>query len=288
MGPTLHQSYTVEEAVAAFGGTDRAEFLCDGQFAVLPKVVLCFATLGGPVTEPLVTWPSCLVWRPRRFDYDPSDEVPWLPEKAREVYLRDEQKVEKLRDHHVFVRLPADERYFYAGEAHLGCYGELFGENGREKGAAFSLNPKLPRDVWLRLGGYPGWLVEVNHQTHRLDKENLPAFEQLVAALPRKKFAHLTMTRYEEDSLTVHTNPRRGWLMYQRYPSHGGVYTRDLEYAGDPEAEEVFACACGIDLEFPADRALPREPALRAVVEFFRTGELPRCVHWELTDSKRY
>jgi hypothetical protein len=60
------------------------------------------------------------------------------------------------------------------------------------------------------------------------------------------------------------------------------VYTRDPESGGEPEAEEVFQCACGISLEFPANQTLPRELALRAAVEFFQTGRLPKCVHWEL------
>jgi hypothetical protein len=41
--------------------------------------------------------------------------------------------------------------------------------------------------------------------------------------LNRQEFAHLQMTRYEEDSLTIHTNARRGWLMYLRFPADNGL-----------------------------------------------------------------
>ena len=204
---TLRQWYFPDEAVAAFGGGTAAEFLCDGQFVVLPKVILCFVTVGDAPTEPHVYSPSCVVWKPRRLDYDPSDEYPWLPEKAREVWDLNQKEVRKIRDHHVFVRSPADERFFNAGRAHLGSYGgPTTGGTAADRSADFSLNEKLPRYVWLRLGGYPGWEVEVNHQIHRVDNGDVDAFRHLAEGLLRQEFSHLRMTRYEEDSLTVHTN----------------------------------------------------------------------------------
>jgi hypothetical protein len=282
VGLTLHQWYTADESVAAFGGDTSSERSCDGQFVLLPGVVLCLVTLGGTTAEPHVPCPSCFDWRPRRLDYEPSDALPWLPEKVREVYDRRQKPIKKLREHHVFLRTPSDERFLYAGPAHLGSYVSVPGRAVTEVSADFSLNERLPRAVWLKFGGYPGWLVEINHRRHPVAADDLAAFERLVNELPRHEFSHLCMTRYEEDSLTVHTNTRRGWLMYLRHPGDSGVYTRDLEYKGDPQSEEVFECVRGIDLEFPASQTLPRELAMRAAVEFFQTGQLPRCVHWEL------
>ncbi len=66
MKPALHQSYTAEEAVAAFGGDAASDRSCDGQFVILPEAVLCLITLGETTGEPHVFSPSCLVWRPRR------------------------------------------------------------------------------------------------------------------------------------------------------------------------------------------------------------------------------
>jgi hypothetical protein len=125
-------------------------------------------------------------------------------------------------------------------------------------------------------------LVEVNHLAHRVGNGDLGAFRQLAQELTRQEFSHLCMTRYEEDSLTVHTNDRRGWLMYLRYPGDNGAYTSDPEYTGEPEVEEAFRCVCGIGLEFPARQTLPRDLAIRAAEEFFMTGELPRCVPWSV------
>lgn len=284
MGPRLHDWYTSPEAVAAFGGDKNVEVFRDGQFVVLPTVVLCFVTIGQSFDEPHVSSPSRVVWRPKLgTERAHPDDDDWLPEKVREVWDRSGPQVRKLRTHHVFIRTPADERFFYAGEAHLGSYGSTRTTNGEWGLAAnFSLSRKLPRDVWLKLGGYPGWLVEVNHQCHRIEAGDRQGFERLVGELSRGEFSHLCMTRYEEDSLTVHTNARRGWLMYLRDPADGGIYTRDLNYSGPANTEEVFRCVCGIDLDFEAAQTLPRELAKQAVIEFFQTGRLPECVHWEL------
>jgi hypothetical protein len=65
------------------------------------------------------------------------------------------------------------------------------------------LYAKLPRDEWLRLGGYPGRLVEINHRTERVDNGHVDAFRLLTAEITELKCSHLSMTRFEEDLLTL-------------------------------------------------------------------------------------
>ena len=85
MGPTLHTWLTAFEAVAAFGGEGSAETFLDGQFVVLPSVVLCFVTTGQSLDEPHVSSPSRVVWRPE-VGIKPASQDEWLPEKVREVW----------------------------------------------------------------------------------------------------------------------------------------------------------------------------------------------------------
>ena len=253
MGPILHNSYSFDDAITSFGNETLPEFFCQDNFVVVPKAVICLVTLGNPASEAHLQSPSCVIWkRP--------DCRTWLAGKVVEVWDRSGSETRKIREHHVFLRSQDDESFFYAGQAHLGSYG------GADYSANFYLQHKLPREEWLRLGGYAGWLVEVNHQNHRVDNGDLKSFRDLAEELPRQEFSHLCMTRYEEDSLTLHSNQCRGWLMYLREPADGGLYTYDAEYVGDPKAEELFRCVCGIDLEFPRVRrclaiwrsALPR------------------------------
>ena len=277
MEPTLHETYTVDEAVAAFGSSGASELLCDGQFVVLPTAVLCMATVGDPATQTHFSSPSTMVWRPGRIDYEPFDDYPWLPSKVREVWGPDRQKI---KDHHVLVRLPGDEQFVYASKAHLGSYG-----GPRSGGQPWEQTATLPSTRSCRdrhgcgLGRKSGWLIEVNHHPEHVDDGDLATWRQLTAAMS-EEFSHLTMTRYKENSLTLYTNARRGWLMYLRDPDDAGVYASDAAYAGDREANEVFRCVCGIALDFPADQTLPRDLAMRAAEEFFTSGELPQSAHW--------
>lgn len=283
MAVTLHTWHSASEAVAAFGGWGASETFCDGQFVVLSSTVLCFVTIGPTFDESHVPSPSQVTWRPRpgTVQADPDDHS-WLPAPVREVYDRSAPEVRKLRTHQVLVRSPADERFFYAGEAQLESYGCTRAAGGEwELAARFALSHKLPREMWRKLGGYSGWLVEVNHEARYVETGDLPEFERLVGELSLAEFSHLWMTRYEEDSLTLHTNARRGWLMYLRDPADSGLYARDLESDGATNTQEVFRCSCGIDLEFEAARTLPRELAQRAAIEFFQTGRLPECVPWD-------
>lgn len=267
MEPILHKLYTYDEAITSFGNETLPEFFCHNDFVVLPKAVICLVTIGDPNIAPFLPSPSSLIWKRPDFRV-------WLPKKVSEVWDRSQSKVKRQKDHHIFLRLPENETYFYAGSAHLGSYG------GQDYSASFSLNHKLPREAWLRYGGYAGWHVEVSHVSHRVEKGDLSEFRRIAEELSDQEFAHLSLTRYEEDSLTLHTNKHRGWLMYLRNPADGGLYTHDLGYGGDPKANEVFRCVCGIGLDFPARQTLPRERALMVAEEFFVMGELPCSVPW--------
>jgi hypothetical protein len=286
MQPELHEWFARDIAVKSFDASGKAESLCDGDIVVLPKHVLFFITVGDRSTYSHVPFPTSICWRPKRLDYAPGDKFPWLPDAAHEVWG---PKGEQLKEHHLFLRQPTDEQYFYAGPAHLGC---AIPPNANDKtgdwGAYFTPDHRLPKDAWLHLGGFGGWLVEVNHKEHFVDLGDLKTIQNLLRELPTNEFGHIHITRYEGDSLTLHTNARRGWLMYQRDRSDSGQYTRDPDYTGDPNVEEVFLCDCGIDLEFAAVNTLPRDRAIEVVEEFFTTGELPRSVAWQGPETSRY
>jgi hypothetical protein len=196
------------------------------------------------------------------------------------VWDRSKKPIKKLKEHHVLLRAKSDHDYFFAGPAHLGSYGGPAG-GGLGVQADFTLNNKLPREDWLHFGGFPGWLVDVNHETRRVNNGDVKTLKQLLKDIPCHEYSHLRMTRYEEDALTIHTNAHRGWLMYERNPFDGGIYVQEPGSRDDSEREELFKCVCGIDLEFPVAQTVPRDLALQAAEEFFVSGDLPRCVHWE-------
>jgi hypothetical protein len=142
------------------------------------------------------------------------------------------------------------------------------------------MREKPPRDAWIKFGGYPGWLLDINHEIHRIALGDLATFEKLLDVMPQQQFSHLCMTRYEEDSLHVHTNARRGWLMYLRDPMDAGMYVSDPRCGKWPGEEEEFRCSCGIDLSFRRDQTLPRQRAIHVAIELFQTGKLPQWPQW--------
>jgi hypothetical protein len=178
---TLYESYTVKKAVAAFGDPAAAKFYCDRQFAVVKRATLCFATMGDPDTGTKMQSPSLVVWKPGRLDYHPKAREPWLPSPLTRCVERNGGYVPL---HHMFLRAPGDRQVVYAGIAELPMFGDI-PENGRvQQSAHFYLDSKLPRDLWLRLGGYPGWLVGFNNTQQRFAADDVAGFERLLADVP--------------------------------------------------------------------------------------------------------
>jgi hypothetical protein len=251
MSLPIHKTVTRREALAALAGDAQVRVARGGEFVILPGTVIGFLH---PRTLTLCS-PTTIEWKPGTDRH----QTPWLaPARA------PSPKYYLLIEH--------ETGFFSAGDAHLGCY-SMDGSMAR-----FTLSARLPRDVWVRLGGYPHWLVTVNHSAHRIgdgDEQGLHLLLDQVVAQPN---GHLSLTRYEEDSLDLFTNQERGWLMYLREPGDSGLYVAAND---DDGPDELFTCDCGIDLEFPRSRTLPLRRAADLVAAFFRAGTLPESVSWE-------
>lgn len=278
-GIELHSRCTEEGAVAAFGSEAACEWYCCRQFAVLPFTVLCFATVGTRPGQSAMVSPSEVRWRPGNLNYHPEERTPWLPKKVSDVWSRGSKGRRRIREHHMFLRTDAAEEYLYAGPAHLGSYGSDGESSPIGVAVEFSLSSKLPRDVWLELGGYSGWKVEVNHETRFIDEGDTLAFDSMLCRLLEPEYSHVSMTRYEEDSLTLFMNSQRAWVMYHERAPSRELCAYDAGY--DVGGDEEFQCACGIKLEFPGGQTIARELATRAAVEFLRCGQLPAFIEWK-------
>ncbi len=269
----IYAAYSMQEATDGFDGQPR--YWCDRQFSVLSDAVLCFITLGRGTEESYLSSPSDVVWKPSRIEDTPSGKYSWLPRAVREVY--DHSASRQIRRHHVFVRTFDMASFLYVGEAHLGSYGTSTAGGVVSREACFSLNQKLPRDLWLRFGGYSGWRIEANHKRHIVDFGDLHSLDRLLGQFDTETYSHLCMTRYEEDSLTIFTNADCAWLMYLREPEDSGLYV-DNPARGEETAE--FECSCGISLEYPASSTVSLMDAAEIARQFFESGELPDDIEW--------
>jgi hypothetical protein len=262
----LYSRHTPESATAAFGPSRSAAVYLDGDFVVLDDAVVCLFTTG-PQGNTSLQSPSRLDWSPRHEMQTGGSGLSWWPTSVVEVFDRSGPTVVRKRRHQMFLRPQPGDPFLYAGPAHL-C------SHGADRKATFELSAKLPREAWTALGGYSGWLLELEHEQRLLEAGDDAALDAGLAAFASRPSGHFVLTRYEEDSLHVFKNERRAWLMYLRTPEDSGLYLEDWSLPPDAE-EEHFCCDCGIDLQYPAQQTLPLPAALDIARYFFRNGTLP-------------
>jgi hypothetical protein len=270
MSLQLHTAYTFEEAIASFQG--EYQLLCDNQFAVFSDIILCFVTIGEYGKQSYLSAPREVVWKPSRLDYAPSEAYSWFPTDARETYDRSGTEIVKLRNHHILLRALESEDFIYVGRAHLGSYG------GSEGTANFSLDKKIPYDIWLTCGGYTGWQIYLGHEVHIIERGDCDSFERLLSQLNTANYSHIDISQYEPSSLSIYTNPECAHLKY--YGAEECLIV-DRFYRGS--ARKVFSCDCGIELESLEHETVSRELAIKISKHYLETGNLPMDVEWAST-----
>jgi hypothetical protein len=287
---SLHQRVSKPQAIQAFIPGAQPMSYCAGQFCVGGTSILCFLAVAEPTASALESR-SHVRWVAPQVDYHPEDNLPWLPmpvadpeysppiryDDARNWWKRGEPPPPKppRKHHQLFLRKHDEEDFIYVGPAHLGSYSM---SPKKKPEADFYLESPLPRQHWLHFGGFDGWSIDTNHLERKIHQGDLPAIQDLLAAMRRVEHSPMILTRYEEDSLHLFTNTSRGWLMYLRAPDDSGLYVRNQGELGDDK--EHFSCVCGIDLEYPRHRTLPRDRAMQVILDFFQTGVLPDWCEW--------
>ena len=275
---TLGHEVGVERALEELGVASDAPRFFHGTFVVTHDAVLCFFTLGAMrlETSRRVVWTQPQdVPRPASTPRDIAalrarfSEV-W-PAPVVEVYDRSVRPPVRIRQHRLFLRVSEGDPYVYVGAAHLASH--------RMGSATFELDERLSRTLWLRLGGYAGFRVELAHEHVLLDDGDVSAFETRLSELAGRERAHLVITRYEDDWLHVFTNRRCAFLMYLREPADSGLYV-EPRVAESPAADETFRCDCGMKLVYPARCTVPCDEAVAIARAFFRTGALPQDRRW--------
>lgn len=146
MSLELHQWYSFETIIDTFGEGGSLQILCDREFVVFPRAIVCCCTIhSGSLSR--FTTTSRFTWKPQQLDYAPIESIPWFPEAARETWTADRKK--QLKEHHLFVKTSTDKQYYYVGPVHLSSYGRT----GNEFSGVFTLAKHLIREAWLHFGG---------------------------------------------------------------------------------------------------------------------------------------
>jgi hypothetical protein len=266
---------TRDQAIAALGGSGQAAQYCEGQIVIVGSAILLFAATGGGSDDTRLTASDCVEWRPKRNDYHPGEQIPWLPAAAIPRY--DHDRKAWVSRSHILLRRRADaDRWLYCGGAHLGSYAIPRGNDPPGPGgpASYTFDAgRIPREFWLEFGGYPGWRMLIAGETHDLCPHEAERLGGLLTALDRPGKVGIVMARWEGDSLQVMLNDRFGFPMYLRTADDSGIYVRRRDEVDEMEA---FACpCCGDPMEFPRHATLPRAEALALICGFFATGAPP-------------
>jgi hypothetical protein len=209
--------------------------------------------------------PSELSWRAAQPYRESRGEYPFLPRALQ----RDEPPLLL-----VFVDDEAG-RFVYVGEGHLGSWG--YSDEAPDGEVAVTLREKLPKQLWLELGGYDGWAVS-GRNVRRTGLSSVDA-EALVEQLFDEAQPEIWIERYEGDGLLVAVSEPRAFVMYLREPGDAGFHATDPSLADSPEYMEWELENGQVD-EFPYGDTVPVSDALDAARHHLRVGGRLPTLTW--------
>jgi hypothetical protein len=160
---------------------------------------------------------------------------------------------------HLFAWLTLDE-WCYLGEPELGsCYLT----DGVIRQFEFGLDEKLPEEIWIRLGGYRGWLVCIGREQHVLQVAS--DADNLLANRWRAESPFLTVTRYKGDALFAVTDASNTAVITY------GDGVRELHSLGaDSYDDEDFVAFH--EFEYPRGWLISRWEAIKLIRRYLETG----------------
>jgi hypothetical protein len=197
----------------------------------------------------------------------------WLPSKAQLATWQqtcprlDRKKAfrENSKNCHLIVRAHSTEPWLYVGKARFYTAGSV---NGVEWKYGFRISPRLPRDVWMKFGGYTRWLVIIGREQLQVSKPS-----DILSILKNEwgqTSTELNITRYEGDSMVAFAN--ESGMSVVGYDDSKHEFT-----SYDPDRENssetvVFRRAGQPGHEVSVSRVIPKDAAIQIITEFLQSG----------------
>jgi hypothetical protein len=148
----------------------------------------------------------------------------------------------------------------YLGPAYLAAYGRSGHDSHGE--ASFHLVDRLPRELWLRLGGFADILVEANGVRQNLEATAVSA--AVTDVLAASDTGQLGVLRWTGAALTVLFEAERAFVMELSGPDDVGLVACDPLRSGERQPVE-FTLSNGQVDEWPLEATVSRDQALDAV-----------------------
>jgi hypothetical protein len=248
----------MEKAVATLGAPATAVFRCDHAFAVLPKAIAWFVSVGDGAGASRFERPSVLNWQPK---------------KGARHHKADALPSDLLGSVRLFISAGSEGPFVYVGKT------ELIPQFRCDFETRVQVTPKLRPDVWVRFGGYRGWKLQIDKDPAAFGTD--VELRGRLDAIRQAERADVSLSRYEEDVLHVLFAGDRAFLMYLPEIGEAGMSSRNPGYQGSPKDRVVFRAANGEDTALPASFTVSKGEALRAIEEFLRAGRLPKFITWQ-------
>ncbi|MCX5663032.1 MAG: hypothetical protein NTW19_25395 [Planctomycetota bacterium] len=144
--PYNYKNYTRHEAVSLFGRSTDARHLCGDEWVILPKAILCFATIGFRPKASYFRASTKFVWVATK-DHRVADDPDGMASCPQEVQTGNAG----ARSMHLFVRRGSADSFQYLGKLGPSYVMQAAGRDNFGE-AEFDLSPALPSSVWSGLG----------------------------------------------------------------------------------------------------------------------------------------
>jgi hypothetical protein len=170
-----------------------------------------------------------------------------------------------LHSIHLFVHQAAGQPYYYIGK------GQLTGSGPQPTGSLlllYHIEPRLPREAWLRFGGYDGWLVRIGRNEH-IVPSHIDGI-RLVANQWGRISAEIQVTRYDGDLLQAVINDADQAVVSYLKDS---VCPEKFSGTFDPGAEVLsLRRENGDTWDVPVTTVVTRHEALKIIESYMATG----------------
>jgi hypothetical protein len=162
----------------------------------------------------------------------------------------------------------------YLGPAHLAAYGVSGYESPGE--ARFHLVHRLPRELWLRLGGFADILLETKGV--REDLKAGAVRSAVAVVLADAATGELGLGRWTGETLAVLFEPERAFVMDLAGPDYAGSVACDPQRSGERQPV-AFTWSNGQVDEWPLEATVSRDQALDAVAGWAE-GHRAESLRW--------
>jgi hypothetical protein len=244
-GPVLHGETTVASLEQWVGPHARWELGRQALVSDEMVVWICAPPEAELIDAETVAWMAARRYKPRSRSFDA-----FVPAPLRE---------QRPADLHLVGRTTAGA-LAYLGPAHLAAYGV----SGHEShgGARFHLPHRLPRELWLRLGGFPDIRLEAKGVRDDLDAGE--ARTAVAGALADAATGEIWLSRWTGEALTVLFEQERAFVMDLAGHDHAGSVACDPRCSGE-RRPLAFTLSNGQVDEWPLEATVSHAQALDAV-----------------------